>query len=110
MEFGDETDEGFTSTRSASGMSGFIESVLEESLEGLDTVDDAQKILEIKAQIFDLNRGWAQLISKLERQGVKFGYTGFGPGYCGVSFIELIIIDEKEQKLYEVYLSEGGSC
>ncbi len=110
MDFGDEVDEGFTSVQSAKEMSGFIESVIEEKIEGLDKVDDAKKILELKGQIYDLNRGWAQLIKNLDRQGVKFGYTGWGPGYCGVSFIELIIIDVKEQKVYELYLSEGGSC
>lgn len=110
MAYGDEIDEGFTSTKSAMEMSSFLESMLEERLEGLDSVEDAQKILEIKGQIYDLNHGWAKIIKNLDRQGVKFGYTGFGPGYCGISFVEMIIIDSSEQKVYEVYLSEGGSC
>lgn len=96
MDYSDEVDEGFTSVKSAVEMSGFAESVFEER--------DAQT--KIKA----LNKGWAPVINRLHKQGVKFGYTGHGPGYCGVSFVELIIIDEKEQKVYEVYLSESGEC
>ncbi len=110
MAYGDEVDEGFTSTRSAIAMSGFAESSLEELLEGLDEDSDAQRIKDIKANIYDLNHKWAPIIKRLERQGVKFGYTGHGPGYCGISFVELLIIDEKEQKVYQVYLSEGGPC
>ncbi len=96
MEYGDEVDEGFTSVKSAIDMGGFAESVYEERNE----------LKKMNA----LNRGWAPIINKLHKQGVKFGYTGHGPGYCGVSFVELIIIDEKEQKVYEVYLSESGEC
>ncbi len=107
MAYGDEIDEGFTSTKSAIAMSGFAESALEEMLEGLDESSEAEKI---KAKIYDLNHDWAPVIKRLERQGVKFGYSGNGPGYCGISFVELLIVDEKEQKVYEVYLSEGGSC
>lgn len=110
MAFGDEVDEGFTSTKSAIAMSGFAESTLEEMLEGLDSDSEAEKIKEIKANIYDLNHDWAPIIKRLDRQGVKFGYTGNGPGYCGISFVEMLIIDEKEQKVYEVYLSEGGAC
>lgn len=110
MAYGDEVDEGFTSVKSAISMAGFAESFLEESLEGLDEDSEALKIKEIKANIYDLNHKWAPLIKRLDRQGVKFGYTGNGPGYCGISFVEMLIIDEKEQKVYEVYLSEGGAC
>lgn len=110
MSYGDEIDEGFTSTQSAIKMSGFAESFLEESLEGLDVDSESDKIKEIKAQVYDLNRKWAPTIKRLEKLGAKFGYTGFGPGYCGISFVELIVVDEKEQKLYEIYLSEGGAC
>lgn len=110
MAYGDEVDEGFTSTRSAIDMAGFAESSLEELLEGLDEESEAQRIKDIKANIYDLNHKWAPVIKRLERQGVKFGYTGWGPGYCGISFVELLIIDEKEQKVYEVYLSESGPC
>ncbi|QDK41431.1 hypothetical protein DOM21_08170 [Bacteriovorax stolpii] len=110
MAYGDEIDEGFTSTKSAILMSAFAESALEEMLEGLDESSEAEKIKEIKANIYDLNHSWAPVIKRLERQGVKFGYSGNGPGYCGISFVELLIVDEKEQKVYEVYLSEGGSC
>ena len=106
MDYGDEIYEGFTSLKSAIEMGGFAESVYEERLEQDDDQARASILRELKA----LQRGWSPLIQKLHKQGVKFGYTGNGPGYCGVSFVELIIIDVKEQKLYEVYLSESGEC
>lgn len=110
MAYGDEVDEGFTSTKSAIAMRGFAESYLTDLIDGLDSDENRQQIQEAKAKVYDLNRNWAPIIKRLEKSGAKFGYTGNGPGYCGVSFVELIIIDEKEQKLYEVYLSESGSC
>lgn len=110
MSDGDETNEGLTSLRSAKKMTEFAESHIEEQLENLDRQDDAQKILELKAKIYDLQTQWPSLVERLSKKGAKFGYTGWGPGYCGVSFIEMIIIDEKEQKLYKVYLSESGEC
>jgi hypothetical protein len=97
MDYGDEIYEGFTSAKSAIEMGGFAEALYEER---------ENSTRELNA----LKRGWSPLIQKLQKQGVKFGYTGRGPGYCGVSFVELIIIDEKEQKVYEVFLSESGEC
>ncbi|MBY0412731.1 MAG: hypothetical protein K2Q18_01130 [Bdellovibrionales bacterium] len=111
MTQGDEIDEGFTSVKSAIKMSEFAEAMLEEQIEYADEDEVSQaRVMKIKAQIYDLNHNWAPIIKSLERQGVKFGYSGSGPGYCGVSFIKMLIIDEKEQKVYQVYLSEGGSC
>ena len=106
MEYNDEVDEGFTSLKSAINMGGFAEGVIEEWLEQTDEPSRAKFTRQLNA----LKNGWAPLIQKLHKQGVKFGYTGHGPGYCGISFVELIIVDEKEQKLYEVYLSESGEC
>ena len=106
MDWSDEVDEGFTSVASARAMGGFAEGVYEEQLEQSDDEVRTRLQAELKA----LERGWTPLINKLHAQGVKFGYTGHGPGYCGVSFIELIIVDAKAQKVYVVYLSEGGEC
>lgn len=106
MDWGDEVEEGFTSVASARNMGGFAEGVYEEKMEYAEGTDRTQ----IERDLATLKRGWAPAINKLNQQGVKFGYTGHGPGYCGVSFIELIIIDVKAQKVYEVYLSEGGEC
>ncbi len=106
MDYGDEIDEGFTSLKSAISMGGFAEAAYEEKLEQTETEQQAAILRELNA----LKRGWSPIINKLSKQGVKFGYTGHGPGYCGVSFVELIIIDEKDQKVYEVYLSESGEC
>ncbi len=106
MDYGDEVDEGFTSLKSAKLMGGFAEGVYEEQIEQADGADRTR----LEAARKTLARGWAPMIQKLHQQGVQFGYTGHGPGYCGVSFIELIIIDAKTQKVYTVYLSEGGEC
>lgn len=106
MEWSDEVEEGFTSLKSAIEMGSFAEGVYEEQMEGAEGKD----LAKLKKEIAALKRGWAPMINKLGKQGVKFGYTGHGPGYCGVSFVELIIVDQKEQKVYEVYLSGGGEC
>lgn len=112
MAYGDEVDVGFTSTRSAIEMKDFAISSLEERIEDYDNYGDETGIdvNAVKAKIYDLDHKWAPVIKRLEKQGAKFGYTGHGPGYCGVSFVELIVVDPKEQKLYEVYLSESGEC
>lgn len=107
MDYGDEVEEGFTSLKSAIEMGGFAEGVYEERFE---QTDDAEVLAAFKAELKALKKGWSPLIKKLHSQGVRFGYTGNGPGYCGVSFVELIIVDPKEQKVYEVYLSESGEC
>lgn len=106
MDWSDEVEEGFTSQKSAIEMGGFAEGVYEEQMEGAEGTD----LAKLKKELSALKRGWAPMINKLGKQGVKFGYTGHGPGYCGVSFVELIIVDEKEHKVYEVYLSAGGEC
>lgn len=112
MAYGDEVYEGFTSTRSAMEMKDFAISPLEERIEDYEHMGEESEVdLEAtKAQIYDLNKKWSPIIKRLEKQGAKFGYTGNGPGYCGISFVELIVIDPKEQKVYEVYLSTGGEC
>lgn len=106
MDYGDEVDEGFTSLASAKAMSGFAESALEEKMEGLD----GSELAQAKKEFALLKKNWGKLIEKLSKQGVKFGYTGNGPGYCGVSFVELIIVDVEGQTVYTVYLSESGEC
>jgi hypothetical protein len=106
MDYGDEVEKGFTSLKSAKRMGGFAEGVYEEQIEQAEDADRSR--LEVARK--NLKHGWAPLIQKLHLQGVQFGYTGHGPGYCGVSFIELIIIDTKAQKVYQVYLSEAGEC
>ena len=112
MAFGDEVYEGFTSIRSAQLMKDFAISTLTDYIDDFEHMgDEAEADLQAaKAKVYDLDKKWAPIIKRLERQGVKFGYTGNGPGYCGISFIEMIVIDPKEQKVYEVYLSAGGEC
>ncbi len=112
MAYGDEVFEGFTSTRSAMKMNEFAISSMVENIEDLEHMgDEAHAELQaVKAKVYDLKYKWAPVIKRLEKQGVKFGYTGNGPGYCGVSFVEMLVIDPKEQKIYQVYLSRSGEC
>lgn len=112
MAYGDETNEGFTSTRSAIEMKDFAISKLDEDIEDYEHMSDEYQfdLNAAKAKIYDLNKNWGKVIKRLEKQGVKFGYTGNGPGYCGISFVELLIIDPKDEKVYEVYLSESEDC
>ncbi|NOT77909.1 MAG: hypothetical protein HOP07_02760 [Bacteriovoracaceae bacterium] len=112
MDYGDEIEEGFTSSKSAQAMGEFASGFLADKLEGLEYEPEVNKveIQAIKAQMNGLELKWAPMIKRLEQLGAKFAYTGHGPGYCGVSFVELIIIDEKEQKVYEVYLSRSEDC
>lgn len=113
MDYGDEVEYGFTSTASANKMGDFAIGFLQQEIENYEDLGDEvdqSKVKDMKAQIVDIEKKWSGLIKKLDRQGVKFGYSGFGPGYCGVSFVELLIVDEKEDKVYEVFLSESGEC
>ncbi len=87
-------------------MGEFAESFLHDLLDNFDGEERAN----IEKRIEVLSEKWPPLVKKLHDQGVRFGYTGNGPGFCGVSFIEMIVIDAKSQKVYRVYLSEGGSC
>lgn len=106
MDWSDEVLGGFTSLSSAIEMGSFAEGVYEEQIEGAE----GSELTKLKKELAALKKGWAPLIQKLGKQGVKFGYSGRGPGYCGVSFVELIIVDEKAKEVYEVYLSQGGEC
>lgn len=107
MNQGDETNAGFTSSKSAQKMNAFAIGVLEEQMEN-DL--PASQVNSIKAKISDLNKDWATSIKRLEHLGVKFAYSGNGPGYCGMTFIKLIIIDENNHKAYDVYLSTSDEC
>lgn len=110
MIYGDEIDHGFTSTASAREMKEFALASLEEKREQLKDIGSMEDLKKVEAKIRALTNRWDDIIKGLHSQGVKFGYSGNGPGYCGMSFIELLIIDEKEQKLYEVFLSEASGC
>ena len=113
MDYGDEIDQGFTSVASAKSMKSFAQGAMEERVEMLiemGVVSDLKEVKAIRARLMTFNPKWNALIEKLERAGVKFGYTGNGPGYCGVSFVEMLVIDPKAQEVHEVYLSYSGEC
>ena len=50
------------------------------------------------------------LIEELAKMGMKFGYTPGSSGYCGISFMGLLIVDEKNSVIYELPLTDSGSC
>jgi hypothetical protein len=108
MSFGDEINYGFTSPKSAELMGEFAESQFEELLENLENNDP--ETLKLKARVYDLKKEWAPSIKRLAQYGAKFGYDGHGPGYCGVSFVRLLIIDPKTNKVYTINLSQSGPC
>ena len=109
IDYSEESHQGFTSAASAAKMNSFAITWNQELMEGMDETDP-EKFQQLEAANNELEHKWAPLIKKLDRQGVKFGYSGFGPGYCGISFTKMIIIDEKEHKLYEVYFSDSDAC
>lgn len=108
MSFGDEVNYGFTSAKSAALMGEFAESQYTDLIDGLEKNDPES--LKLKAKIYDLKKEWAPAIKRLSQYGAKFGYDGHGPGYCGVSFIRLLVIDLKTNKVYAINLSESGPC
>lgn len=108
MAFGDEVDQGFTSFRSAKLMGAFAEGQLSDQLDGGG--ETPAQVAQIKSHLYNLKTYWEPLVERLARQGVSFAYNGNGPGYCGVSFIKLIIIDPATGRVYDVYLSQSGSC
>lgn len=57
-------------------------------------------------------RGLGQVILKelSEMNGVTFGFTSGSSGYCGVSFMGLLIVDEENGLIYEILLTNSGPC
>jgi len=108
MSFGDEVNYGFTSMKSAALMGEFAESQYNDLIENLEHNDP--ETLKLKAKVYDLQKEWAPTIKRLAQYGAKFGYDGHGPGYCGVSFVRLLVIDPKTNKVYTINLSESGPC
>ncbi len=51
-----------------------------------------------------------QLIRELAKMGAKFGFTDGSSSYCGVSFVGLLVIDEKTGRVYEIALTSSGEC
>ena len=106
MTYGDESDTGLTSLQSAREMMLFAASIFEDRLDWESPED--KKATE--ARLKKLKANWPLFIERLAEKGVQFGYSGRGPGSCGISFVELLLIDVREQKVYEIYLSESGEC
>jgi hypothetical protein len=48
-------------------------------------------------------------ILALRKYNVAFGYTGAG-GYCGVTFLGLVVFDLAAKKAYTIALAPSGSC
>jgi hypothetical protein len=51
-----------------------------------------------------------QLLKELARMGAKFGFTDGSSSYCGMSFVGLLIIDEKTGRVFEIALTSSGEC
>ncbi|MGZ3695163.1 MAG: hypothetical protein ACXWQO_13570 [Bdellovibrionota bacterium] len=51
-----------------------------------------------------------QIIKELGKMGAKLGFTDATSGYCGVSFGGLLVIDEEGDTVYEISMTDSGSC
>lgn len=109
ISWSDEVDMGPTSTLSAIRLATYMEETIEETLAGYDDVTNPDYI-KIKAQLEAINREWTGTIQILATVGAQFGYTGNGPGYCGVSFATLLVIDTATGTVYQIFLSDSGEC
>lgn len=110
IEFGDETDEGFTSMKSAIQLISAPIYELEQFVDdsGLEPADP--KLRQKRLQLKLMRTKWAPAILAMIGTGVEFAYDGHGPGYCGVSFVRLFVIDPHSKTIYIINLSEGGQC
>lgn len=50
------------------------------------------------------------IIRELGKMGVTFGFTQSTSSYCGVSFGGLLVVDEEADTVYEIALTDSGSC
>lgn len=69
-----------------------------------DDSEEAQRKRKAKSTL------GTQLIRELSRMGAKFGFTDGSSTYCGVSFVGLLVIDEKTGRVYEIALTGSGEC
>lgn len=51
-----------------------------------------------------------QILNELDKAGLSFGFTDGSSGYCGVSFMGLLIVDKDSETVYEIALSDSDSC
>lgn len=51
-----------------------------------------------------------EILKELNEMGATFGYTPGSSSYCGVSFMGLLIVDEDGGTIYEILLTDGGTC
>lgn len=57
-------------------------------------------------------RGLGQIVLQelSEMKGVTFGFTSGSSSYCGIRFMGLLIVDEENGLIYEIALTNSGSC
>ena len=108
MSWGDEVEQGLTSIASALQMKYFVIQWIESMVEDLDASEP--EVLKAQKLVERVNRLWNPTIKSLAKSGAQFGFTGHGPGFCGISFITLLVIDVDAGVVYDVNLSEGGPC
>ena len=51
-----------------------------------------------------------QLLKELNELGATFGYTDSSTAYCGVAFMGLLIVDAESGVVYEILLTDTGTC
>lgn len=72
-----------------------------------DNVEDTEHIVKSKRRG---SFGQILLMELSKMSGVGFGFTDGSSGYCGVSFMGLLIVDEENGLVYEFALTSSGPC
>lgn len=110
ISYSDEVDTGFTSAKSATAMSEYVIGNLQQFIDDPGVEKNDPQVRQAKAKLKVIQAQWAPAILALKGTGAEFAYDGHGPGYCGVSFVRLLIVDPNTQRIYIVSLSEPGEC
>lgn len=104
--FGDEVTVG---TLSAKGLESLLNQFAMEDHFRDPEADPEQNSQRSKYTAEEAEALIRKAVNALKPYGVTFGYTSSG-GYCGVSFVGLVVFDFKTKKAYTITLAPSGPC